>query len=263
MVPTSELVAFCHQLADASGAVLRRHFRRNLAIESKRDASPVTIADRETEAALRGAIEKRFPDHGVRGEELGSVRLDAEYVWILDPIDGTRSFITGKPLFVTLIGLVRRGQAILGVIDQPITNERWIGGDDVPTTLNTAPVRVRTNVELREAVLFTTSPSYGTHPTWATQPERDALRRLMDDVHLRHYSADAYAFGLLAAGWVDLVAESALEPHDFCAAIPVVRGAGGVITDWDGAPLDCSRKSNVLAAGSKALHTAALQRLRR
>lgn len=263
MIPTSELVAFCHQLADASGAVLRRHFRRALTVESKRDLSPVTAADRETEAALRGAIEKRFPEHGVRGEELGSVRLDAEYVWILDPIDGTRSFIVGKPQFVTLVGLVHRGTAILGLIDQPITNERWIGGDGVPTTLNKNAVRVRTNVGLDDAALFTTGPAYGSHPTWATQPERDALRKLMDAVGQRQYSADGYAFGLLAGGWIDLVAEAAMEPHDFCAAIPVVRGAGGVITDWDGAPLDCSRKSNVLAAGSAALHTAALQRLKR
>lgn len=263
MPVTQELVGFAGLLADTAGVVLRRHFRRGLAVESKCDLSPVTAADRETEAALRGAIEKRFPKHGVRGEELGSIRLDAEYVWVLDPIDGTRSFITGKPLFTTLIGLVHRGEAVLGVIDQPITRERWLGGVGVDTTLNGQPARVRSGVGLDDAALYTTGPVYEGHPTWASQPQRDALRRLIDAAGQRHYSADGYAFGLLAGGWCDVVAEAAMEPHDFCAAIPVVRGAGGVITDWDGAPLDWSRKSNVLAAASTTLHAAALVRLRR
>ena len=252
-----ELAAFAATLADASGAVLRRYFRQPYAVEAKADASPVTVADRESEQALRSAIEARFPAHGIRGEELGIVRGDAEYLWVLDPIDGTRSFITGKPLFVTLIGLVHAGRPIVGVIDQPISRERWIGAAGRATTFNGVPARTRGLTDLANAALFCTGPE------WCRAEDAAAFGRLHAGVGMTQYSADAYAFGLLASGWIDLVVECGLEPHDFVAAIAVVEGAGGVITDWSGAPLDCTRKSNVLAAANAALHTAARQRLNR
>ena len=256
-----ELLTFAGSLADASGAVLRAHFRRPFAVESKADHTPVTDADREAEAVLWAAIEARYPHHGIRGEELGQRRMDAEYVWVLDPIDGTRSFITGKPLFVTLIGLLHHGQAVAGVIDQPINGERWIGRG-AATTFNGAPVTVRDCADLAAAALYTTGPVDAFGPVWCSERDKAPLGRLIGSAGLVRYSADGYAFGLLAGGWIDLVAECGMEPHDFCAAIPVVQGAGGVITDWAGAPLDCAHQSNVLAAGSPALHGAALAQLR-
>ncbi len=258
-----ELTTFAGLLAETAGTVLRRHFRSGHAVEDKADNSPVTIADRETEQALRDAILQRYPQHGVRGEELGHINSDAEYVWVLDPIDGTRSFITGKPLFTTLIGLVHRGEAVLGVIDQPITRERWIGASGQPTTFNGTQCRVRPRAALADATLFTTGAVSATRPTWCSERERGALDRLIDGTKLTQYSTDGYAFGLLASGFADLVAECGMEPHDFCAAIPVVRGAGGVIGDWAGMPLDCGRKGHVLAAASPALLTAAAGVLQR
>ncbi len=251
-----ELTTFAGLLADAAGTVLRRHFRSTVAVEDKADNSPVTIADRETEQTLRDAILKRYPQHGVRGEELGRINSDAEYVWVLDPIDGTRSFITGKPLFTTLIGLLHQGEAVLGVIDQPITRERWVGASGQPTTFNGAPCRVRPQAVLADATLFTTGAVSATRPTWCTPEERVALGRLIDAVKLTQYSTDGYAFGLLASGFIDLVVEAGMEPHDFCAAIPIVRGAGGVMGDWAGKPLDCGRKGPVLAAATPELVTA-------
>ena len=256
-IDTREFAAFAATLADASGPVLRRYFRQPYTVESKADASPVTIADRESEQALRAAIETRYPTHGIRGEELGIARGDADHLWVLDPIDGTRSFITGKPLFVTLIGLVHQGRPIVGVIDQPISRERWVGAAGIGATLNGAPARTRQMTELSRAALFCTGPE------WCKGDDIAAFQRLNAAVGMTQYSADAYAFGLLASGWIDIVVECGLEPHDFVAAIAVIEGAGGVITDWDGAPLDCARKSNVLAAANPALHAAARAKLRR
>lgn len=254
---TREFAVFAATLADASGPVLRRYFRQPYAVEAKADASPVTIADRESELALRAAIEANYPHHGIRGEEFGIARGDAEYLWVLDPIDGTRSFITGKPLFVTLIGLLQAGRPIIGVIDQPISRERWVGAAGIGTTFNGQAARTRQSVDLARAALFCTGLE------WCRGGDTAAVQGLRAAVGMIHYSADGYAFGLLASGWIDLVVECGLEPHDFVAAIAVVEGAGGVITDWDGAPLDCSRKSNVLAAANPALHAAARAKLRR
>jgi histidinol phosphatase-like enzyme (inositol monophosphatase family) len=257
-----ELIAFAGTLADVAGVVLRRHFRRGVRVESKADQSPVTVADRETEQALRDAILARYPQHGVRGEELGHVNPSAEYVWVLDPIDGTKSFITGKPLFTTLIGLLHRGPRgeapVLGVIDQPIMRERWLGATGTPTTFNGAPCRVQERASLQDATLFTTGAVSATRPSWCPESERAVLDHLIDDVKLTQYSTDGYAFGLLASGFIDLVAECGTEPHDFCAAIPVVLGAGGVISDWRGSTLDCGRRSHVLASCGPILHAAAV-----
>src|SRR5689334_22112779 len=146
-------LALADALADAAGGVIRRYFRQKIAIEDKRDLTPVTIADREAETAMRRLIEARFPEHGILGEEHGRTRPDAEYVWLLDPIDGTKSFISGIPLFGTLIALTRNGRPVLGVIDQPISRERWVGAEGRPTSLNGAPVRTRTCADLAAATL--------------------------------------------------------------------------------------------------------------
>ncbi|MBM3511575.1 MAG: histidinol-phosphatase [Alphaproteobacteria bacterium] len=239
-------------LADTAGAAIRPYFRRPIAVDTKPDSSPVTIADREAEQAIRRLIERTHPDHGIVGEEFGAVRRDARFVWVIDPIDGTKSFVTGTPMFGTLIALCDNGRPLVGVIDQPITAERWIGAAGAATRFNGEPVRVRSCPRLDQAVLFTTGLTY--YPP----PDRAAFERLERTVKLTRFSADCYAFGLLAMGFVDLVVECSLKDHDFAALVPVIEGAGGVITDWQGRPLALGSDGRVLAAGDPSLHREAL-----
>lgn len=238
-------------LADAAGAVLRRYFRRTLSVIDKADASPVTVADREAEAAMRALILERFPEHGIFGEEHGTIRSEAEYLWVLDPIDGTRSFICGVPLFGTLIALLHRGRPVLGIIDQPILGERWIGVSGQATTFNGQPVHTRSTPALEAATLFSTAPDL------FAGADGDAFRRLQAKVKLTRFGTDCYAYGLLAAGHIDLVVEAQLKPYDYCAVIPVIAGAGGAITDWEGRPLGLDSDGRVLACGDRRLHALA------
>ena len=244
-------VALAESLADQSRPVLRRYFRQPIAIDAKADASPVTIADREVERVIRSAIEAAFPDHGILGEEFGAARTDAEYVWVIDPIDGTKAFMTGKATFGTLIALTQRGRPILGIIDQPIMNERWLGVAGRPTTFNGQPARVKPCAALAAATLYATSRHIFTGSDLA------AFDRLTEAVKYPLYGADCYAYGLLASGFTDVVCEASLQPYDYCALAPVVEGAGGMITDWAGRPLTIASDGRVLAAGDAALHAAA------
>ena len=248
-------IDLAERLADASGAIVRRYFRATLEVEDKPDESPVTVADREAEAAIRELIEDTFPDHGIVGEEYGAVRADAKYVWVLDPIDGTKSFITGKPLFGTLIGLLYEGAAVLGVIDQPVLGERWLGARGRPTTLNGRPVRVRPCGELGRAALYATSPHM------FEGADKQAFARVRDAVKLPLYGADCYAYGLLACGFADLVVEASLAAYDYCGVVAVIEGAGGVITDWTGAPLGLGSDGRVVAAGDRRSHERVLELL--
>ncbi|MBF0094552.1 MAG: histidinol-phosphatase [Alphaproteobacteria bacterium] len=252
---TADHVALAHRLADASGAIIRRYFRTHVAVDDKSDASPVTIADREAERAIRDLIAAAAPDHGIIGEEWGSERADAEWVWVLDPIDGTKSFITGKPSFGTLIALAHRGRSVLGIVDQPITGERWIGGVGHPASLNGTPVRVRACPDLRDAYL------YATEPEMFKGSDQDAFERLTARVKMRRYGADCYAYALLASGFVDLVCECNLKVHDHAAVSAVIEAAGGVVTAWDGAALGLSTNVCVLAAGDRRAHAAAMKAL--
>lgn len=245
-------VALAQSLADRSGAVLRRYFRQPLTIDAKADASPVTVADREVESLIRAAIEASFPDHGILGEEHGAVRTDARYVWVIDPIDGTKSFMTGKATFGTLIALTEHGRPILGIIDQPIIGERWMGTAGAPTTFNGKPVSVRPCPRLAEATLYATTPQM------FVGADADAFARLSGAVKYPLFGADCYAYGLLACGFTDLVCEASLQPYDYCALAPVVEGAGGVITDWSGQPVRITSGSRILAAGDATLHRQAL-----
>ena len=245
-------VAFAHRLADASGEVIRRYYRRPIAVASKADESPVTIADREAETALRSLIEATYPDHGIVGEEHGDMREDAEFVWVLDPIDGTRSFITGKPLFGTLIALCHAAIPLIGVVDQPVSGERWLGCKGRRTVLGDRPVATRSCARLADAVLFTTGHE------WYGAGELRAFENLESRVRMTQYSADCYAFALLATGFVDLASECSMDNHDIAALVPVVEGAGGVMTDWRGRSLDLGSAGCVLAAGDPALHEKAL-----
>lgn len=249
----SEFVALAERLADAARPVITKYFRTRFAIDDKADDTPVTIADREVEAAMRAIIAAEQPGHGIFGEEHGRTNCDAEWVWVLDPIDGTASFITGVPSFGTLISLFHHGRPVLGIIDQAILNERWLGVEGRPTTLNGLPAKVRDCPDLAHAYAFTTAPElFGpdTRPAW----DRIAAR-----VKRTRYGSDCYAYALVASGFVDLVVEAGLKPYDFGALAPVVTGAGGVMTEWSGRPLTIGSDGRVCAAGDGRVHGEALK----
>ena len=239
-------------LADAAGEAIRPYFRQPIRVDDKPDLSPVTAADRAAETAMRQLIAARLPDHGIIGEEFGREREDAAFVWVLDPIDGTKSFISGVPLFGTLIALAHRGRPILGIIDQPISRERWIGAAGRATTFNGNPVRCRPCAALAAATVFSTSPDMFKGRDAAAHGRVAAAAKLV------RFGADCYAYGLLALGFIDLVIESSLKSYDFSAMVPVVEGAGGIATDWQGAPLSLASDGRVLVAGDRAAHRQAL-----
>jgi myo-inositol-1(or 4)-monophosphatase len=243
---------------DASGAAIRPYFRAGVAADLKSDESPVTVADRTAEETLRAVLAQHFPDHGLLGEEFPATRADARYVWVIDPIDGTRAFITGRPSFCTLLGLLEDGVPILGLIDQPITGERWIGGRHIPTSFR-APlggkVGPRAVTELAAAELSSTAPEMFDDAGMARFKNLQAACRRV------YWGGDAYAYGLLALGQVDIVAECGLKPWDWAALVPVLEAAGAVMTDWSGNQLRLGCDGRVLAAANPTLHAAALAAL--
>jgi inositol-phosphate phosphatase / L-galactose 1-phosphate phosphatase / histidinol-phosphatase len=251
-----EFEGLAHRLADRAGEIQRRYFRTPVSVETKPDASPVTIADREAEAAMRELIAASYPGHGILGEEHGGERVDAEFVWVLDPIDGTKSFITGRPLFGTLIALAHQGRPVLGVIDQSILRERWVGVAGEPSAWNGRPIHVRPCPRIEDAVLFVTSPAM-----FRTGPENDGFGRIQRRVRLPMYGGDCYAYGLLAMGFADLIVEAGLQPYDFMALAPVIEGAGGTLRDWAGRPLDLASGGQVLGAGDPRVAEAARELL--
>lgn len=254
---SADLVAFAEALADAAGAVIKRYWRLPIEVESKNEPgrpvpeSPVTVADREVETVMRRMITEKYPAHGIYGEELGQTGLDAEYIWVLDPIDGTKSFITGKPLFGTLIALLHHGRPVLGVIDQCILRERWLGANG-RTLLNGQPVRSHGAPQLAEAMVYATTPHM-----FGSGLEEDNFAQLRSRARRTLYGCDCYAYALLSSGFVDLVVEADLGVYDYCALVPVVTGAGGRISDWRGKPLTLQSadeaKGRVVAAASESL----------
>ncbi|CAN5639345.1 histidinol-phosphatase [soil metagenome] len=237
---------FANQLADAAGAAIRPYFRAAHGLETKDDASPVTLADRAAEAAMRSLIEARFPDDAIIGEEYGVREGTSGRAWVLDPIDGTRAFITGRPIFGTLIALVIEGWPMLGVIDQPILKERWFGSVGRPTTFNGNPAATRACRELKDALLATTSPAlFGDDQLHAFEHLDGAVRSTV-------LGGDCYNYACVASGWLDIVVEAGLKIHDFAALVPVVEGAGGRMCDWQGDPLTADSIGEVIAAGDPA-----------
>jgi myo-inositol-1(or 4)-monophosphatase len=252
--------AFVNELAAVSGETILPFFRTALSVEDKgRPGSfdPVTAADHAAETAMRMLIRRTFPDHGIVGEEYGKERPDAEYVWVLDPIDGTKSFIAGMPVWGTLIALLRSGEPVFGVMNQPFMRERFSGDGgkaQYSGPAGTRDLRVRVCAELAEAVLFTTSPLL------MTADERESFGRVEKRVRLSRYGGDCYAYCMLAAGHVDLVIEAGLKPYDVLPLLPIIAGAGGVVTTWDGgAPHGGGR---IIAAGDKRVHAAAMEILK-
>ncbi len=241
-------LARANVLADLAGAAIRPFFRSLLDVENKADASPVTAADRAAEAAMRRLIEAEYPRDGIIGEEYGEKPGQTGRIWVLDPIDGTTSFIAGRPIFGTLIALVEEGWPVLGIIDQPISGERWVGATGRPTMFGGRPAKTRRCPLLSEAVLGTTSPhafDEGEGARFLKLAERVARRRIV-------YGGDCYTYGLLASGHIDLVVEASLKLHDFAALVPIVEGAGGLMCDWTGEPLNADSQGDVIALGDAA-----------
>ena len=241
-------LALANRLADAAGEAIRPLFRGQWTQERKPDASYVTEADQAAEAAMRAIIESEWPDDGIIGEEYGNRNPAAARQWVLDPIDGTTSFIAGRPIFGTLIALMEGGWPILGVIDQPVLRERWVGRVGNGTTFNGAPARAAPCPDLADAVLGTTSP----HQFAGEQV--DAFMGLAKAVAERKivYGGDCYNYGLVASGHLDVVCEAGLKLYDYAALVPVVEGAGGTMSDWQGEPLNAHSTGEVLAIGDSA-----------
>ena len=249
------ILSFMNQLGDRIRPLVQRYFRTRLAVDSKADRSPVTIADREIEQSLRAAIAERFPEDGIFGEEGGWQRRESSRLWVLDPIDGTKAFISGSPLFGSLIARLEGGRIREGMIDMPALRERWIG-DTRHCLFNGKPCHSSDCTDIGAAVLYTTSPD-------AFSPaELAAFERVSARVAFRRFGGDCYIYGQLAAGFCDLVIEAGLQPYDYLALIAVIEGAGGIVTDWEGRPLSLESDGRVIAAATPALHEAALELLR-
>lgn len=245
--------SFLKELALQSGEFIRPLFATpSLAVEFKSDHSPVTAADRGAEELLRTLIAAKFPSHGIIGEEHGNDRPDAEFVWVLDPIDGTKAFITGVPLWGTLIGLLHNGQPVLGAIHQPILHQLMIGDGRV-TTLNERPVSVRTCARIEDATLLTSDPL---NP--AIYQNGAAYDALTKRARLVRTWGDCYGYLLLAAGWADVAMDPIMNPWDIAALVPVIRGAGGVITDWQGGEAYPAESTVAAGPGLHSLVLAAL-----
>jgi len=249
--------AFIDELATISGEAIRPFFRTTLSIEDKNRGGafdPVTAADRAAELAMRTLIRQNFPSHGIVGEEFGPERADAEFVWILDPIDGTKSFISGMPAWGTLIALARAGQPIFGMMHQPFIGERFTGDRLAAHYRGPAgdrALRARPCATLGEAMLYTTSPRL------MKESDRVIFAKVEEQVRLSRYGGDCYAYCMLAAGHVDLIIETELKPHDVAALIPIILGAGGAITTWAGDPAEPGGR--IVAAGDRRIHAAALE----
>jgi histidinol phosphatase-like enzyme (inositol monophosphatase family) len=260
MSTQEDLAGFLDKLADAAGGAVMPHFRQGVAVDNKGEHGfdPVTVADRASEQAMLALIAAHYPEHGVLGEEFGALRSGAHHTWVLDPIDGTRAFISGLPTWGTLIGLTEAGRPVLGMMAQPFTGERyagdcrraWYSGPGGPRALKT-----RRCAGLDQATLFTTAPNL------FKGEERAAFDRVEAKVRLSRYGVDCYAYAMVAAGHADIVIESGLQPYDIVALIPIVEGAGGQVTNWTGG--STASGGQVLATGDARVHEAALKLLAR
>ena len=256
----AEIAAFAEfacRLADASGAVILPHFRAALTVSNKADGAaydPVTVADRDAETAIRRLIKQTYPQHGIYGEEHGYEEGTSGLTWVIDPIDGTRAFITGVPLWGTLIALYNGERPILGLMDQPFTRERFVGsprGAELRQPNARTALRTRPCAELAQARLQTTHPNM-----FKAGAEKDAFKAVAARVQLSRYSGDCYSYCMLAHGLIDLVIESSLLPYDVQALIPIVEAAGGVMTTWAGGP--AGNGGQIIAAGDRRVYEQAL-----
>lgn len=268
----SEFLAFAHDLAETAASCTLPLFRQPLDIKNKLESGfdPVTKADREAEAAIRQMIETRFPNHGIIGEEFGIKQgntgaADGDFTWVLDPVDGTRAFISGLPTWGTLIALVKNDRAVLGLMDQPFTGERYaaLAGEPAALNVNTKDRRLESVLQVRpcrdiaQATIATTSPHY-----FDNTPAAPIWAELQQQARLIGYGGDCYNYAQIATGQIDAVIEQGLKAYDILALIPIIEQAGGVCTDWRGNPVTLSGQAHqILACGDRDLHTALLEKL--
>lgn len=250
-----EFIKFSHIVADAVGEVHRKYFRKPVSTEYKDDSSPVTQCDKESESVMRDLVMKHYPEHGILGEEFPPHQADAEFVWIIDPVDGTKYFMTGHPTFALLLGLAYQGEFILGVIEQAITRERWIGADGVGSFLNNKPIQTRKCSELNKAILARAGFE------WHTEGRDHYIDKVWKASHWAQWGVAPYDYGLLAAGHIDVVITAGPLVHDFAALGPIIRNAGGLITDWYGNKLTITSPNHVVAVGNPALLSEIIQLL--
>jgi len=242
--------------ADISRAILRKQINLPREVAVKSDATPVTPIDQEVERALRAAINQQYPEHGIVGEEYDDLESDSDYVWILDPIDGTMAFVAGLPTFSTLIALTWRGTPILGIMDSPFTMERWIGVDGLGSRLNGKTIQSRPCQSMDNAFSHTSSPLY-----FESQDDIAAYDRIKNTVPFLIFGGGCHAFGRVADGYIDVAFETAHDIHDYLALVPIISNAGGVISDWQGNPLTLESGSRFIATGDQAIHQHAVDLL--
>jgi len=246
------LLQAAREMTAAAAATPLHYFRAGFAVEHKADESPVTVADRETEAALRRAIAKRFPDHGILGEEYGADGLERELLWVIDPIDGTKSFISGSPLFGMLMAVLKGGRPVAGVIRMPALGECFAGSPAGGSDRDGTPIFCRQGIALADAFLCLNEARglMDDHPA--------VFKRLLATGRFQRFTYDCYPYAQLACGQVDAVIDCHLQPYDYLPVAPVVEGAGGKITDWQGRPLGLKSDGRVVASASPEIHTALL-----
>ena len=244
-----EYLNFANKLADVAGITSMEYFRTSLSIDKKSDESPVTIADKNTELKIRSMIEKKYPNHGILGEEFDSINPEAEFIWVVDPIDGTRSYIAGHKDFGNLISLTQNKKPIIGIINCPAHNERWVGIKNLNSTINQKPAKSSNVTNIENAYLFT-SGLYFDEPIL-----RSAVEKINNKVRYFRYGGDCYMYGMLASGLIDIVIEDTLKVHDYMALVNVIEGAGGIITDKFGTEITADSQGSVVASANQELHS--------
>ena len=247
------LIECGRRAVDVSGAFIRDYMRKPFKIEVKGDGSPATSVDQAVEDQMRRVISGEHPDHGILGEERRAFAPDREFVWVIDPIDGTLPFLAGIPVFGTLLALLHKGMPVLGIIDMPMTAERWIGGKGRPTTRNGRPVHTRGCADLSMALMSTSNPDYYDHSN------APALTRLKQATRFTVYGGSCMFYAQIASGRVDICIDVGFEVWDYMALIPVVEGAGGVFSDWQGRAAGLGTGSHYIAAGDPRIHEQALK----
>ena len=241
-------ISFANHLADESEKIIKQYFRTTLKINDKEDETPVTIADKNTELKIRELIETRYPEHGILGEEFEGVKIDSEYIWVIDPIDGTRSFIAGHKDFGTLIALLHNNKPIIGIINCPIHEERWIGVKNRKTTLNGKEVQT-SKIETLAKSYVCTSGLY-----FDNDHLRNGFDQIIKQTRYHRFGGDCYMYGMLATGLIEIVIEDTLKTHDYMALIPIIEGAGGKVSDKYGKNVNIHSQGSIIASANDKLH---------
>jgi len=247
-----EFISFANILADESAKVIMEYFRQTFTIENKDDDTPVTIADKKSELKIRELINKAYPSHGILAEEFDNTNLDSEYIWVIDPIDGTRSFIAGHKDFGTLIALLYKKKPVLGIINCPAHNERWIGVENQITTLNGEKIKTSQKKSIEDCYTITTGLYL------EDEIFRNSFENIINKSKYYRLGGDCYMYGMLSSGLVDIVFEDTLKAHDYMALVPVIQGAGGVITDKYNNPITLDSDGSVLATANSLIHNQAI-----